>query len=68
MFCRAPYNTLAPADTSEKSAVCMPICSDGGVMVTYGGMSKQPVMVPYEALAYKVMLCDGRHAYSQALH
>ena len=35
------------------------VLSPGGTMVTYGGMSKQPLSVPYDLLAYKQLSLRG---------
>jgi hypothetical protein len=35
------------------------MCRDGATFVTYGGMSKHPMVIPYEVLAYKDLVLKG---------
>lgn len=35
------------------------VLAPNGTMVTYGGMSKQPLAIPYELLAYKQLKLKG---------
>lgn len=44
-------------ETLPRSNDC--VCSDGATLVTYGGMSKHPMVLPYEVLAYKDLALKG---------
>jgi trans-2-enoyl-CoA reductase len=52
------------------------VLAPGGTLVTYGGMSKEPLVMPYEMLAYKQLKLKGfwishwydRHTREEASH
>ena len=53
--CKLALNCVGGEVATNMARVLAP----GGTMVTYGGMSKQPVSIPFELLAYKQLKLRG---------